>query len=134
MATQFEIDCALMAGNAYRSTRDPMNRFPIPGGWTQYSLWPADSSTGFEAVAFQSAANSNNIVISFAGTDPLDILGDQAANISLAAKEDQQRLPNSGQFLRVIRCAMARAFLCRAGAQPFDRRREVCKPGDGFRL
>lgn len=33
MATPFEIDCALMAGAAYRSNRDQINRFPVPSGW-----------------------------------------------------------------------------------------------------
>lgn len=33
MATQFEIDCALMAGASYASTRSDINKFPIPAGW-----------------------------------------------------------------------------------------------------
>lgn len=35
MATQFEIDCALMSGRAYISNRDKNNRFPIPTGWQE---------------------------------------------------------------------------------------------------
>jgi len=35
MATQFEIDCALMAGASYISSRpNKINQFPIPAGWT----------------------------------------------------------------------------------------------------
>lgn len=33
MATQFELDCALMAGASYVSTRSDKNKFPIPNGW-----------------------------------------------------------------------------------------------------
>jgi hypothetical protein len=51
-----EIDYALMAGAAYRSTRTLINRFPIltSSGWNEiadkYRNLP---DSGFEAVAFQ---------------------------------------------------------------------------------
>ena len=72
MATQFEIDCALMAGASYIDTRALINRFPIPTDWVKITT-PVDShvsdpSTGFEAIAF---TNGTEIVISFAGTNPL---------------------------------------------------------------
>ena len=60
------IEYALMAGVAYRSTRDPVNRFPTPSEWSelQYRNLP---DSGFEAVAFQ---KGSEIVISYSGTDP----------------------------------------------------------------
>ena len=36
MATQFEIDCALMAGRAYQTNRTIDNLFPIPSGWVEF--------------------------------------------------------------------------------------------------
>jgi hypothetical protein len=33
MATQFEIDCALMTGRVYESTRTKDNLLPVPDGW-----------------------------------------------------------------------------------------------------
>ena len=78
MATQFEIDCALMAGRAYQTSRDPngINWFPVPSGWNQFFHVPNNpefpsftGASGFEAASFQSTANPNNIVISFAGTN-----------------------------------------------------------------
>lgn len=42
MATQFELDCALMAGLAYQTNRDKINWFPAPEGWQQFSHIPAD--------------------------------------------------------------------------------------------
>jgi hypothetical protein len=36
MATQFEIDYALMAGAAHISTRGLKNQFPIPQGWSPF--------------------------------------------------------------------------------------------------
>jgi hypothetical protein len=79
MASQFEIDCALMAGVAYRSTRKDINRFPIPtdSGWNEISGSHRNLPSGFEAVSFErSSANDKEIVISFAGTYPSDIFGD----------------------------------------------------------
>ena len=32
--TQFQIDCAVMAGAAYVSNRNPINQLPVPPGWT----------------------------------------------------------------------------------------------------
>jgi hypothetical protein len=41
------IEYALMAGYAYFSTRDEINRFPLPFGWVAIPQDPEDS--GFEA-------------------------------------------------------------------------------------
>jgi hypothetical protein len=70
-----DIDYALMAGSAYRTTRDQINWIPAPSGWTPFFPVPDDSTaavfpvgtTGFEAISFK---RGNEIVISFAGTDP----------------------------------------------------------------
>lgn len=53
------IEYALMAGHAYRTTRDEINWFPVPDGWTPFFPVP-DTTTakvfpvtaGFEAVSF----------------------------------------------------------------------------------
>ena len=65
MAT--DIEYAIMAGRAYISTRGKVNRFPVPQDWTQIPNSHATASSGFEAVSFQ---KGDEIVISFAGTDP----------------------------------------------------------------
>lgn len=36
MTTQFEIQCALMAGHVYRTTRPELNWIPAPQGWTPF--------------------------------------------------------------------------------------------------
>ena len=65
MATQFEIDCALMAGASYISTRKPLNQFPIPSEWTEQIVERAADDTGFEATCF---TKGTELVISYAGT------------------------------------------------------------------
>ena len=66
-ATQFEIDNALMAGTAYRSTRSSTNRFPLPAGWSEVPLSHVNLPSGFEAISFR---RGTQIVISYAGTGP----------------------------------------------------------------
>lgn len=82
MATQYEIDLALMAGRAYQSTRKDINWFPVPDGW----LEPLDKRqvlpSGFEAGYFQ---RGNEIVISYAGTYDKDYFGDILTDINLAS-------------------------------------------------
>lgn len=81
MATQFEIDCALMAGAAYVSTRSNKNIFPIPDGWFEIpNTHQNDPVTGFEASRF---TNGLEIVISYAGTYNQDIAGDIVADLNL---------------------------------------------------
>ncbi|MGA7178058.1 MAG: hypothetical protein WBX11_00525 [Thiobacillaceae bacterium] len=71
MPTQLEY--ALMAGASYISNRAPINRFAVPKGWIQATdYYKNDSTSGFEAATFidgTSIDKSNNIVISFAGTN-----------------------------------------------------------------
>jgi Ca2+-binding RTX toxin-like protein len=83
MATTIEY--ALMAGASYRDTRADVNKFPILVSWNMVSRNPQDDATGFEAAAFGSGttiANSNEIVISYAGTD-----GDAGSVFSNADKQ-----------------------------------------------
>ena len=78
MATQTEIDLALMAGYAYHDTRTDINRFPVPLGWNLISRAPQSTSgSGFEAYTFQ---RGTEIVISFAGTGSS---GDMGTNVAL---------------------------------------------------
>lgn len=80
MATQAEIDYALMAGAAYRSTRSGINRLPAPPEWHEILGSFVSLPSGFEAVSFQ---KGNEIVISLAGTGPgLNV--DWFANAGLA--------------------------------------------------
>jgi len=69
MASQIEIDYALLAGHAYISRRDPANRIPSPSGWTRLpgsSGYRRFDSSGFEAIAYRKV---NESVIAFTGTD-----------------------------------------------------------------
>lgn len=86
------IQYALLAGASYHDTRVDLNRFPIPNGWNVVSLVPQDSSSGFEASAYRNPL-TNEIVISYAGTNPSDLSGDIAANIGLATREERGQTP-----------------------------------------
>ena len=81
------IDYALLAGVAYRSTRDPKNRFPIPTGWIEIPEFYRSLPSGFEAVTF---TKGSDIVISYAGTGGL-LNVDWIANfaLTLGAWSDQ---------------------------------------------
>lgn len=88
MTTITTIDYALMAGSSYVSTRPDENKFPIPEGWVSTNYKNPPNGSGFEAITLVLAgttlATSSEIVISFAGTYPKDVDGDQAANAGLA--------------------------------------------------
>ena len=109
MTTQFEIDCALMAGRAYQSNRDPLNQFPIPQGWSEFfhvpdPLNPAFPTTGgFEAVAFKNKANPNQIVISYTGTDQLTDW--TSANMPLAFGLPSDQLYQAAQYYLEVKAA-----------------------------
>lgn len=100
MATQFEIDTALMAGVAYRSTRSADNRFPVPQGWSEVPLSHAVLASGFEAVSFQ---RGNEIVIAYAGTYDKDISGDVAAGIGLTTGYGSVQLLQAANYYLQIR-------------------------------
>ena len=80
------IEYALMAGHAYRTTRDEINWIPVPQGWSPFFPVPDPTtpsfptSGGFEAVSFQ---RGTEIVISYTGTDPTS-LADLWADVVLA--------------------------------------------------
>jgi hypothetical protein len=73
-----DLECAIMAGCAYQSTRDEINWFPVPDGWQESDEEHVTKPSGFEAGYFQ---RGDEIVISFAGTEPSqpeDLLTDMA--------------------------------------------------------
>lgn len=85
------IDYAVMAGRAYQTARNKINWFSVPDGWVEYFHVPKNpdypmftETSGFEAVSFQSKANPNEIVISFAGTNPLEMGDWTQGNVPLA--------------------------------------------------
>ncbi|KAF0162803.1 MAG: Hemolysin-type calcium-binding region [Rhodocyclaceae bacterium] len=107
MATQYEIDCALMAGRAYQTTRDSINWVPIPVGWVEFFHVPSPafpSTSGFEAISFQRGTGSNQeIVISFAGTNPVDVGGDVAADVGLAMGLGSIQLREAAEYYLNVR-------------------------------
>ena len=96
------IEYALLAGRAYFDTRADINLFPIPQGWTDLLLHEANTGSGFEAAAFQ---NGNDIVISYAGTDPADLLGDVAADIGLATGVGSAQLLQAAEYYLQVKAA-----------------------------
>ena len=117
MATQFELDCALMAGLAYQTNRDKINWFPAPEGWQQFSHVPNSTyptASGFEAVAFQNKSNTNQIVISFAGTDGFLSI-DQLANLGLATGSGSLQLLQAVDYCLTVKAANPNATITFAG-------------------
>ena len=105
------IEYALMAGRAYQTTRALVNQFPIPValGWLEIAHVPNNpdfpqftGADGFEAVAFK---RGNNIVISYAGTNPSDITGDIAADIGLATGFGSVQLLQAAEYYLQVRAA-----------------------------
>ena len=122
MATQFEIDCALMAGASYISTRKEKNQFPLPDGWLPKKYENPQNGSGFEAISF---VKGTELVISFAGTYDQDIAGDIAADVGLATGVGSIQLLQaviiigdrprfimliSRQILPLVPCPAAHAF------------------------
>jgi len=107
MATNLEY--ALMAGVAYRSTRNEINRFPIPtsSGWSEIlgSHRNLDAS-GFEAIAFQ---NGTDIVISYAGTNGdgggISTNPDKQASIVLALGTGSAQLLQAAEYYLKVKAA-----------------------------
>ncbi len=95
------IEYALMAGHAYRTTRDELNWIPIPQGWTPFFPVPDPTTPtfpttdGFEAIAF---TNGTEIIISYAGTYARDIAGDWAANLGLGAGTGSAQLLQAAEY------------------------------------
>lgn len=115
MTIQFEIDCALMAGRAYQTNRSEINSFPIPIGWAEFFHIPnlnVSTSGGFEAVSFQ---RGNEIVISYAGTDQGDILGDMVADAALAAGLWSTQLKQAAEYYMEVKAANPNAKITFTG-------------------
>lgn len=91
---------ALMAGDAYISTRPAINQFPVPQGWTGFNHRSLDS--GFEAVTF---TNGTEIVISYAGTGPGITNPDWAANIGLATGFGSDQLLQAAEYYLQVKAA-----------------------------
>lgn len=105
MATQFEIDCALMAGRAYQVNRSDINQFPIPSGWAEFFHVPNpgfQTTSGFEAVSFQ---RDNEIIIAYTGSDPSDISGDIAADAGLATGMGSAQLLQAADYYLAVKAA-----------------------------
>ena len=116
MATQFEIDCALLAGASYVSTRSEINKFPVPQGWVeQIEFRVKNDSSGFEATAFKNAGNQNEIVISFAGTDPSDLLGDVVTDLDLARGLGSVQLLQAAEYYLQVKAANPDATITLTG-------------------
>jgi Lipase (class 3) len=105
------LDMALIAGASYNDTRSPINRFPVPQGWTLYSAVPSDGSTGFEARSFQ---NGGEIVISFAGTYTGQ-LGDLAADANLGSGAMHPQLLQAIEYYLQVKAANPAAAITLTG-------------------
>ncbi|UCV07643.1 hypothetical protein [Dechloromonas denitrificans] len=112
MVSQFELDCALMAGASYISTRKDVNQFPIPSEWLELTEKRAATDSGFEATCF---TKGKELVISFAGTYPGSIPGttngtvlgvmpvDLAADIGLATGNGSMQLLEAAKYYLSIK-------------------------------
>ena len=102
------IDYALMAGGSYISTRDEVNRFPVPDGWTAIRHENPQDGSGFEAISFikgADIAHSSEIVISFAGTDSSDVRGDIATDLALAAGVLSEQLKQAADYYLQVKAS-----------------------------
>jgi hypothetical protein len=99
MAT--DIEYALMAGASYISTRPDVNKFPVPVGWTERrDKRESDPVSGFEATYF---TKGDEIVISFAGTDPKDKSGDLVADLWLAGGSIHEQLRQAADYYLAVK-------------------------------
>jgi len=65
---------------------------------------PQDNSTGFEASAYRNSL-TNEIVISFAGTNPSDLSGDMAANVGLGTDVGSDQLRQAAEYYLQVQAA-----------------------------
>ncbi len=104
-----DLNYALLAGAAYFSQRDPINRIYPTADWSLLSR-ERDDSSGYEASAYR---NGTEIVIAFAGTDEPE---DWAANFSLAtAVWTAAQLYKAAEFYARIRQANPEAAISFTG-------------------
>lgn len=112
-----EIEYALMAGHAYRTTRNEINWIPAPQGWSPFFPVPDPASPsfptsgGFEAVSFQ---RGSEIVISYAGTDPTS-LTDLWTNIVIATGFVAEQLEQAALYYMQVKAANPSATISFTG-------------------
>jgi hypothetical protein len=110
------IDYALLAGAAYFDTRDDSNRIPLPQNWTVISRVSSDPVSGFEARALK---NGNEIVISYAGTDPNNsnplTSPDGKTNSALASGNRADQLLQAAEYYLQIKAANPGATITLTG-------------------
>ena len=112
------IEYALMAGHAYRTTRDEINWLPVPQEWSPFFPVPDSTSpsfpttSGFEAVSFQ---RGTDIVISFAGTYDKDLTGDWVANVNLATGFGSEQLLQAAKYYLQVKAANSNATITLTG-------------------
>lgn len=114
MATQFEIDSALMAGLSYQTSRDKTNWFPAPSGWVEFSHVPNDAyptTLSFEASAFQNTS-TGEIVIAYAGTAQLT---DWVTNLTLGTGFSSSQLEQAALYYLQIKQANPTATISFTG-------------------
>ena len=106
------IDYALMAGHAYRTTRDEINWISVPQGWSPFFPVPDPTTptfpttSGFEAISFQ---RGTDIVISYAGTYDKDITGDIFADIGLATGVGSAQLLQAAEYYLQVKAENSNA-------------------------
>jgi hypothetical protein len=112
------LDYAIMAGRSYFDTRAAINRFPIPDGWTLDFRIPEDKTTGFEGAVFRKSA-TNEIVISYSGTDPNNsnplTTPDGKTNTALAGGGWAEQLLQAAQYYLDIKAANPNATITLTG-------------------
>ncbi|MFH2210689.1 MAG: VCBS domain-containing protein [Pseudomonadota bacterium] len=93
---------AMMAGNVYRASRDENNRVPVPFGWKPIDgSYEVNTHTGFEAIAYK-RNGTNEIVISYAGTDPNE-LPDWINNVQMGVGLKSTQLLQAADFYQKIK-------------------------------
>ena len=97
------VEYALMAGASYISTRSDVNKIAVLDCWVERKdKREANPSSGFEATYF---TKGTEIVISFAGTDPSDKLGDIAADLALAAGIISDQLRQAADYYLAVKAS-----------------------------
>jgi Ca2+-binding RTX toxin-like protein len=110
-----EIEYALMAGHAYRTTRAEINWIPGPQGWSPFFPVPDPAApsfpatSGFEAVSFQ---RGTAIVISYTGTGTAV---DWIANIALANGWAAAQLKQAALYYLEVKAANSGAVISFTG-------------------
>lgn len=105
---------AQLAGASYYDTRPANNHFPLPQNWGVFSRIPTDLATGFEASAYRNVL-TNEIVISYAGTDESDITGDVAADAGLVSGVGSAQLRQAAEYYLQVKALNPDAHITLTG-------------------